>query len=216
MGFKPSELTHILIDLDDTVYPTEKGIWGQISVRMDSYLTDVMGVPFEETHALRRRLFQTYGTTLRGLQIEKNVDMQQYLDYVHDISLDGVLAPDPELRRVLTQIPQQKWIFTNASLEHAEKVLDRLQLRDLFMGIIDITAIYPWCKPYPEAFQTALVLCGNPEPERCLFIDDSIRNLDTAAELRLKTVLISDQPSLFHPTISHLELLEDLLHANYV
>ena len=204
MNFDPSNLTHVLIDLDDTVYPSEKGIWDLISVRMNRYLTDVIGIPFEESFAFRRRLFQTYGTTLRGLQIEKQVDMQDYLDYVHDISLDGVLAPDPELRRVLTQIPQQKWIFTNASLEHAQRVLDRLELRDLFVGIIDINAIYPWCKPYPEAFQMALSLCGDPDPARCLFIDDSIRNLDTAAELAIKTVLISDQPSLFHPTITRL------------
>ena len=208
MNFDPSNLTHVLIDLDDTVYPSEKGIWDLISVRMNRYLTDVIGIPFEESFAFRRRLFQTYGTTLRGLQIEKQVDMQDYLDYVHDISLDGVLAPDPELRRVLTQIPQQKWIFTNASLEHAQRVLDRLELRDLFVGIIDINAIYPWCKPYREAFQMALSLCGDPDPARCLFIDDSIRNLDTAAELAIKTVLISDQPSLFHPTITRLEFLE--------
>lgn len=214
MVYKRSELTHLLIDLDDTVYPTEKGIWGQISVRMDRYLIDVIGVPFEETHALRRRLFHTYGTTLRGLQIENNIDMQHYLDYVHDISLDGLLAPAPELRKVLTQIPQQKWIFTNASLGHAEKVLDYLELRDLFVGIIDIAAIFPWCKPYPEAFQIALNLCGNPEPERCLFIDDSVHNLDTAKAININTVLISDQPSLFHPTISRLELLENLLNAN--
>ena len=210
MNFDPSNLTHVLIDLDDTVYSSEKGIWELISVRMNRYLTDVIGIPFEESFAFRRRLYQTYGTTLRGLQVERQVDMQHYLDYVHDISLDSVLAPDPALRRVLAQIPQHKWIFTNASLEHAQRVLDLLELRDLFEGIVDITALYPWCKPYPEAFQTALSLCGNPDPERCLFIDDSVRNLDTAAELAIKTVLISDQPSLFHPTISRLELLEEL------
>jgi putative hydrolase of the HAD superfamily len=213
MTYRLSELTHLLIDLDDTIYPSTKGVWGLIQVRIDRYLIDVMGVPFDETRAVRRRLFLTYGTTLRGLQIENNIDMRDYLDYVHDISLEGVLDPAPELSDILARFPQQKWIFTNASASHAVNVLSSMGLRDQFVGIIDVAATNPWCKPHVEAFQIALGICGNPDPKQCLFIDDSARNLDTAAGLNLKTALISDQLSLAHPTISRLELLEELLNV---
>lgn len=213
MRYESSDLTHLLIDLDDTIYPPNIGIWNQISERMIRYLIDFIGVPPEEAHALRRRLFTTYGTTLRGLQIEKNVDMRHYLNYVHDIDLTALRKPAVELRQVLSRIQQPKWILTNASLGHAERVLAGLELRDLFEGIIDITMLNPWCKPNPEAFQIALTLCGNPAPERCLFIDDSVPNVDSALGLNLKTVLVSDKASLFHPTINRLEQLEEVLQV---
>lgn len=213
MGYRQSEISHLLIDLDDTLYPSDKGVWRLVQVRIDRYLTDVLGIPFTETRALRQRLYHNYGTTLRGLRIENNIDWRYFLDYVHDISLEGVLEPVPELRETLTRFPQQKWVFTNASLGHAENVLNHLGLRDQFVGIIDIVATNPWCKPHAEAFQIALELCGNPQPEQCLFIDDNAQNLDTAAQLKMKTALISSQLSLLHPTVSRLELLSDLIEA---
>ena len=213
MGYRHSELSHLLIDLDDTLYPPDKGVWKLVQVRIDRYLTDVLGIPFDQTRSLRQRLYHNYGTTLRGLQIENNIDWRYFLDYVHDISLEGVLEPVPELREALARFPQEKWIFTNASLGHAINVLTHLGLRDQFVGIIDVAATYPWCKPHAEAFQIALELCGNPQPQQCLFIDDNALNLDTAASLKINTALISGQPSLLHPTVSRLELLSELIEA---
>jgi putative hydrolase of the HAD superfamily len=214
MGYQRSEITHLLIDLDDTVYPPDKPVWSLIEGRIQSYLTDVVGVPAHEAFPLRERLYTTYGTTLRGLQIEYSIDINHYNDYVHNVSYAGLLEPDYELQEVLKSISQEKWIFTNASVKHAESILSSLELQDQFVGIIDVVATSPWCKPYPEAFHIALALCGSPDPTRCLFIDDRIPNLDTAADLGFKTALVStEESSARHPAISRLALIDDLLEA---
>ncbi len=97
------------IDLDDTVYPASSGVWPLAGERMVTYMHEVLGIPLAEAPALRERLFHIYGTTLRGLQREYGVDMDDYLHYVHDLDLPSLLQPDAELRQALLQLPQPKW-----------------------------------------------------------------------------------------------------------
>ena len=144
------------------------------------------------------------------LQIEHGISMDHYNEYVHSVSYGDLLKSDIQLRDALLRLPQEKWIFTNANLTHAENVLSQMALRDIFTGIIDINATAPWCKPYPEAFQIALRLCGNPDPARTVFIDDRVPNLDAAASLGLRTILVGAEPSPLHPTVPRLADIQHL------
>lgn len=181
------KISCLLIDLDDTLYPHDSGAWEQVRIRIDRFLIEEMHFPPEEVTALRSRLFRQYGTTLRGLQIEYAVDMDHYLDFVHDVPLEDLLSPDPELDQVLRALPQRKFIFTNASAHHAHRVINLLGLQGHFERIIDIYVIHPHCKPEVEAFHTALALI-NEDPARCLLIDDTPANLVTARSLGMATV----------------------------
>lgn len=198
------------IDLDDTVYPASAGVWPIASQRMVTYMHEVLGIPLAEAPALRERLFRTYGTTLRGLQREYGVDMDDYLHYVHDLDLPSLLQPDAELRQALLQLPQPKWIFTNASREHAQNVLNVIQVAECFAGIIDIRDVQPYCKPDPAAYQIALKLAGNYAPQKTLMVDDRKENLDVAASLGFRTVLISPQPQNGYRTLARLADLPSL------
>jgi len=192
------------IDLDDTVYPASAGIWSLVSQRMIAYMHNILGIPLEEAPAIRERLYRTYGTTLRGLRNEYGVDMDDFLFYVHDIDLQNILQPDAELRRSLSLIHQPKWIFTNASREHAQNVLNVMHLGECFIGIIDIRDVQPYCKPDPAAYQLALHLAGGIPAEEVLMVDDRKENLDVAADLGFKTILISPQPQNGYLTITRL------------
>jgi len=87
------KLNCLLIDLDDTLYPHSNGVWDMIGERINHFLINEMNFPEESVASLRTRLFQQYGTTLRGLQKEFSVDMKAYLDYVHNVPLEKVIAP---------------------------------------------------------------------------------------------------------------------------
>jgi len=50
--------------------------------------------------------------------------------------------------------------------------------------------VAPFCKPQPEAYLLALKLTRETLPQNCLVIDDSPRNLSTAAALGFPTVLV--------------------------
>ncbi len=207
-----SRFTHLLIDLDDTVYPSSTGIWDMVGGRIKSFMLDVMHFPKEEAAQIREYLLRKYGTTLRGLEIEYGVNTQHYLDYVHDVDLSVMLKPAPVLSTVLAQYPNLiKWIFTNASREHAERVLRYLQLREHFSGIIDITDVMPWCKPYPESFHIAFKIVGVTDPARCIFIDDRVDNVTAALDLGIQPILVSPHPHADIPTIEILEHLPRVL-----
>ena len=185
-----SKIDLLFIDLDDTVYPENIGLWPFFAKRIHDYMHIKVGIPSEEVPEIRERLFHTYGTTLRGLQNEFGTDMHDYLAYVHEVDLSAYIKPDPELRRSLAECPQEKWIFTNASRAHAENVLGLTGLRDLFTGIIDVVDTSPFCKPQVEAFELGFAKAGKPNLKNCLFVDDRAENLDTAKALGLQTLQV--------------------------
>jgi len=208
-------ISTLLIDLDDTTYPTSIGVWPILTERVFRYMHDVVGIPKDEIPEKRDRLFLEHGTTMRGLNIEYGIDVQDYLQYVHEVDLSNVIEPDYQLKAALSSLPQEKWIFTNASRQHANNVLGLLGISDLFMGVIDVLDTEPWCKPHPEAFEIALKLAGGPEPAETLFVDDLETNLDAARALGIQTVRVSGQAvESSHPIINNLAELPVYLSQN--
>lgn len=183
-----------MIDLDETIYPASIGIWPAFRERMDQYMEEKLGLAPELIPALRERLFQTYGSTLYGLQVEYTVDADDYQDYIHAVELEKFLSPDPLLLSALEEIPQEKYIFTNASRGHAERVLELTGLRNCFKGIIDFSDIVPYCKPNSEAFQIAMRIIGEDDPAAILLIDDMVPNLISARNLGWSVLLVAEKP----------------------
>ena len=181
----------ILFDLDDTLYPCQAGVMEQIRALMLRYLQTRFNLSPKEADALRRQYFLTYGTTMRGLQINHHVDPNEFLDFVHDIPLQEFLQPNAELGQVLDAIPLQKVIFTNASREHAERVLDLLGVRHQFSEIIDVRDMDFESKPQPVAYRRICEIL-NVRPEECLLVEDNVRNLRPAKALGMTTVLVQD------------------------
>jgi putative hydrolase of the HAD superfamily len=185
--------TTLFFDLDETLYPKGSGLWEAIRVRMSGYMMQRLDLPYDEVEILRRKYFEQYGTTLRGLQIHHQVDADEYLAYVHDLPLANYLEPAPQLHELLTSLPQRKWIFTNADAAHARRVLAELGLAACFDGIADIRAMDFVCKPEVEAYYKALAQAGAPDPVECVLLDDSPRNLAPALALGFTTVLVGTE-----------------------
>lgn len=177
-------------DLDDTLYDKQSGLWEAIRQRMSLYMHERLGMSWDIIPTLRRHYFETYGTTLRGLQLHHQVDADDYLAYVHDLPLHEFIQPDPELRQMLTTLPLRRFIFTNADRDHAKRVLKILGIADCFEGIIDVRAIHFYCKPEPQAYQIALEIAQVQDPQKCVYLDDSLVNLVAARTLGFYTVLV--------------------------
>jgi pyrimidine 5'-nucleotidase len=188
--------TTLFFDLDDTLYPASTGLWHAIKERMNHYMRERLCIPEADIPSLREQYFKTYGTTLRGLQQHHQVDTQEYLAYVHDLPLQDFLKPNPVLREVLESLPTRNLIFTNADTSHARRVLKALELDDLFDTVVDVNAIAPYCKPMPESFAIAMDLADEPDPGRCVMIDDLPRTTRAALEVGMASLLYgSDIPT---------------------
>jgi len=177
-------------DLDETLYPASSGLWEAIRGRINLYLRERMGFTPEEIDARRESYFRKYGTTLRGLQANYQVDMEDYLAFVHAIPLKEYIHPDPALRTMLERLPGRKFIFTNADRSHATRVMNVLGVADLFESILDVHVIAPYCKPEPGAFELALKAAGGPDPHQCVLIDDQARITRAARQLGFYAVLM--------------------------
>jgi putative hydrolase of the HAD superfamily len=180
----------IFFDLDETLYPSSSGLWMAIRERINMYLHDRMGFPSDQIEFLREQFFRDYGTTLRGLQAHYNIDMEDYLAFVHNVPLESYLHADDEMRNVILALPARKYIFTNADSAHAYRVLNVLGLQGIFAGILDVHIIAPYCKPMPESFEMALRAAGSPDPRTCALLDDQARVTRAARRLGLFTILV--------------------------
>jgi pyrimidine 5'-nucleotidase len=188
--------TTIFFDLDGTLYPESTGLWEAIKDRMNLYMRDRLGIPEETVPGLRKQYFKMYGTTLRGLQERHNVDKEDFLAFVHDLPLKDYLTPNPILREVIASLQTRNLIFTNADVNHARRVLAELQLADLFETIIDVNAVAPYCKPMPESFAIAMELADEPDPRKCVVIDDLPRTTRAALDVGMASLLYGcDEPS---------------------
>lgn len=202
----------LLIDLDDTLYPPDNGVWELVSKRIDAYMTDRLGLPGDEASRLRALYLEAQGTTLKGLMRDFAIDPSDYLAYVHQLDYESLIHPDPQLRAALEGLPQTRVVFTNASAAHAAHVLAALEIEDLFSDIIDIVALQYANKPDREAYVKALDLLGSPAPEHCLLADDRLVNLLPAKDMGMTTVLVgpNKQPGA-DVYIDHLSQLPDAL-----
>ncbi|RME43640.1 MAG: pyrimidine 5'-nucleotidase [Chloroflexi bacterium] len=179
----------ILFDVDNTLYPREAGLWRHIDERILAYTSRVLNLPPEQAREVQKYYWQTYGTTIAGLMAEHGVDPEPYLAYVHDIDVGRYLKPNPLLADILRALPHRKAAFTNATSEHAHNILSALGLRQYFEHLIGIAEVGYVSKPHPLAYERCLAILG-VAPERCLFIEDSAKNLYPARELGIGTVLV--------------------------
>jgi pyrimidine 5'-nucleotidase len=188
--------TTIFFDLDDTLYPNTTGLWKAIKERMNLYMYERLGIPEKDVPQLREQYFKMYGTTLRGLQARHQVDAEDFLAFVHNLPLKEYLMPNPLQREVIASLRTRKLIFTNADVNHARRVLAALNLDDLFEVIVDVNAVSPYCKPMPESFAIAMDLADEPDPRKCVMIDDLPRTTRAALDMGMASLLYgSEQPT---------------------
>ena len=120
-------------------------------------MVEKLKVPEEGLEARGKGFYMDYGTSLAGLRVCRlkllrihqeaaqvmvmlHLQVQGYaVDYndwhadVHGtLPYDRLFHRDSELRRMLESLPPRRFIFTNADIKHAEKVLNTLGIRDLF------------------------------------------------------------------------------------
>ena len=186
-----ADLRHVdtwVFDLDETLYPNETEVMTQVADRMTLFMEQFTGLPRDEARALQKQYFHNYGTTLSGLMTHHALPPEQFLEFVHDIDLDQ-LGPDLDLRQGLSRLPGRRLVFTNGSLAHAERILSKLGVEDLFEDIFDIASADYLPKPAAPTFERMAKAFGL-KAKNAIFFEDSERNLEPAAAMGMTTVMV--------------------------
>jgi putative hydrolase of the HAD superfamily len=188
-----------IFDLDNTLYPAECNLFAQIDQRMSAFIQNLLGLDPAAARKVQKELYYEHGTTMSGLMAKHDVKPEDFMDFVHDIDLAPV-SHMPELAEAIARLEGRKFIFTNGSARHAERVAEKLGVLDLFDGIFDIAASGYVPKPKPESFERFFDFCAGANCKAAMF-EDLPNNLEAAHGLGIVTVLVRsdycDHPSQY-------------------
>ncbi|MBC7833307.1 MAG: pyrimidine 5'-nucleotidase [Hyphomicrobium sp.] len=183
-----AEIDAWIFDLDNTLYPRSTDLFRQVDERIRAYVRRLLDVDEAEADRIQKTFYREHGTTLRGLMLTRHVDPDEFLAFVHDID-HSMVNPDPALGAALLRLPGKKYIFTNGSRSHAEKVAARLGFPTHFAEIFDIVAANLVPKPERETYDRFVERFGMA-PERAAMFEDLTRNLVVPKSVGMRTVLV--------------------------
>ncbi|HEU6441568.1 MAG TPA: pyrimidine 5'-nucleotidase [Microvirga sp.] len=177
-----------IFDLDNTLYPHTSRVWPQINERITLYIAELFGLDGMSSRALQKYFYHKYGTTLRALIDEYDIDPHDFLDFAHDIDHTDIEL-NPSLGKAIEKLPGRKLILTNGSRKHAENVAKKIGILDHFEDVFDIAASNFVPKPERRAYESFLDKHG-VEPSRSAMFEDIAKNLAVPHQLGMTTTLI--------------------------
>lgn len=187
---KPSA---IFFDCDDCLYFDGWQLAAKLTAKIEEWCTSQKNLP--EGHAYE--LYKKHGTALKGLLAEGHMEdceeeIDAYLRDVHDVPVSEHLTLDNDLRDMILKIDPSipKYIFTASVRDHAQRCLKALGIDDLFVDIIDVKSCNLATKHSTEAFEAALRIANINDPESVLFLDDSIKNIQVARSMGIRSFLV--------------------------
>jgi len=178
-----------IFDLDNTMYDINLGLFKKISNRITDFIMYKYSLDIDQAKKIQKEYYLKYGLTLRGLIVEKKLEPEEFLDYVHDVE-HPELEKNDQLISKIRILEGKKIIFTNATSKHAKKILKILELEHDFDQIIDIKDLEYIPKPDKRSYKK-LLECLNLNKEnldKTIFFEDTVKNLIPAKELGITTV----------------------------
>lgn len=165
-------INHLIFDIDDTIYSQSCNMSAGVRNRIVGYCAKFFNTDFEQALKDRNKALNTYDTTLEYLKANGLKDIEDYFAFVHPAEEISELEKDSALRPLLESIKMPKVVLTNAPSEHAEHVLNFLEVRDLFCNVIsDIRRNHLKGKPFDFSYKDALYIVGGTLKDT-LFLDD--------------------------------------------
>lgn len=144
----------------------------------DDFFTRHLALSPEDAMMLHRSYYKQFGLAIEGLAHYHKIDPLEFNREVDDaLPLDSILKPDLKLRKFLSDFDRSKvklWLFTNAYVNHARRVIRLLGVDDMFEGVTycDYAAPRLICKPHPDMYEKAEREANAPSRDRCFFVGE--------------------------------------------
>lgn len=183
-----SDKKNWVFDLDNTIYPAENDIFVEMNDKICSYIMDLLKIDNEGLFKFKKKYFKDYGTTLDVLIKNYNVDPIDFLNRVHDLDY-SVIKYNKDLKNILQKAPNEKYIHTNGIKSHCDKVLDKLEISNLFNDCFDIIEANFIAKPQQKNYDI-MQNRFNIDFKNTVFFEDMAKNLVVPKKMGMTTVWI--------------------------
>ncbi len=177
-----------IFDLDNTLYSADSGIFQQVHELMGKFVSSHLNIDIDEAKKIQKNYYKQHGTTLRGMMDNHGVDPDDFLAEVHRLDY-SIVGPNKELNIELKKLEGRKIIYTNANMQHAIDVLERLELMNFFDEIYDIKMANYIPKPEIAPYEQ-LINQFNIDARSAAMFDDIAKNLVPAKKVGFTSVWI--------------------------
>ncbi|ONK61963.1 uncharacterized protein A4U43_C08F35400 [Asparagus officinalis] len=176
-----SKIDCLLFDLDDTLYPLSTGLANGVLKNIGDYMVEKLGIDRGKIAGLCDQLYKNYGTTMAGLRIFTNADKIHAAKALSRLGLEdcfeGIICFET----------------LNSPIEgepvHESNIFDIIGYSTSPNPSIELPKAPIICKPSEYAIDHALKI-ANIDPQRTIFFDDSVRNIQAGKRVGLQTVLV--------------------------
>ena len=178
-----------IFDLDNTLYSADSGIFQQVHQLMGEFIKNYLKVDLKEAKKIQSKYYKEHGTTLKGLMDNYGVDPDHFLAEVHKLDY-SIVGSNKKLNEELKKLKGQKIIYTNANLQHALDVLERIGLSNFFDYIFDIKMANYIPKPKRQPYEQ-IIKDFNLNPSKSAMFDDIAKNLVPAKKVGFTSIWIN-------------------------
>ena len=218
----PSPRPVFFFDIDNCLYPRSTRVQDLMQELIDDYFVRHLELSPDDARHLHGQYYKDYGLAISGLVKYHKIDPLAYNREVDDaLPLDNIIKPDARLRQLLADMDKTKvklWLFTNAHITHAKRVVKLLGVDDMFEGLTycNYEQLPLIAKPHAKMFDKAEFEAGATSSENCYFVDDSLLNCGHASARGWKVVhkIEKDDPEPVTPAgqyqVRDLEELRDI------
>ena len=179
----------LLFDLDGTLYYVGNKMEKLCDARVKEYLVNNLDISETKAIDLIKEFRENYHYDSEAISDNYPFSQSDFIEYVCDVPTDCI-AQDKELDRILHQIHNPKYIFTDSTQKHVRDVLKKEQVKiDNFIYIYDAHDMEYVFKYRKECFEKFLSKFGL-SAEECVIFEDNTKNLETAKSCGIITVFI--------------------------
>ena len=209
-----------IFDLDNTLYSADSGIFQQVHELMGKFVSRQLNIDIEDAKIIQKKYYKQHGTTLRGMMDNHGVDPDHFLAEVHALDY-SIVGPNLKLNKELKKLNGRKIIYTNANMQHAINVLEKIELSNFFDEIYDIKMANYIPKPEIAPYEQMINQFDINVKSAAMF-DDIAKNLVPAKNVGFTSVWIdagyenfsddiqASKKYLDHETTNITKFLEDV------
>ena len=224
MNILKNQINTWIFDLDNTLYSADSGIFQQVHELMGKFVSNHLNIEIDEAKKIQKNYYKQHVTTLRGMMDNHGVDPDHFLAEVHRLDY-SIVGPNHQLNIELKKLEGRKIIYTNANMQHALDVLERIELSNFFDEIYDIKMANYIPKPEIAPYEQ-LIKQFNIQTDSAAMFDDIAKNLVPAKKVGFTSVWIdagyenfsddiqSSKQFLDHETTNITDFLENVNKGN--
>ena len=178
-----------IFDLDNTLHDTGRKLFPIINKKMNAYIQNLLNINELQASKIRQDYWIKYGSTLKGLMKNYDVNPHDFLNKTHNINnYRNLVFPAYNLIKILSNLSGRKILFTNAPKLYALKIVNHCNISQFFQDFHFIENSSFNGKPSKESMMRFL---AKHKIKKAYFVDDEKENLKVAKQFGIQTIWIN-------------------------